>query len=822
MDYPNPRGTLYDPRFEHDACGVGFVADVSGAKSRLVLDRALEAIVNVTHRGAVSADAKTGDGAGVLTQIPSGIFVPEAARRGAAVANDGDLAVGVVFLPQDDSSAARRAIEAALTGSGLTVLGWRPVPVDASAIGDQALATLPRIEHVLATWPQAPDAGAFARRLYLARKRAERHFALEGIDCYVPSLSNRTIVYKGMLIAPQLRAFYADLDDPAYTTALAVLHQRYSTNTFPSWKLSQPFRMLGHNGEINTLDGNRNWMCARELTATVWGEDAPEILPVIQEGFSDSASLDNALELLVTSGRDPLHAMAMLVPEAWENMPHMDPVLRAFYEYHACLTEPWDGPAAIAFTDGVVAAAVLDRNGLRPARYKIGDDGVFVMATEVGATHLDDAHVVEKGRLGPGHMIAVDTDRQVVLRNDDIKARLANGGPYDEWLSRRMVVVDALEPRAAPVTTASVPLQRAFAYTTEEAHLILRPLYIDGIEPVGSLGDDTPLSVLALKPRLLYSYFRQRFAQVTNPPIDSYRESLVMSLYTYLGARGSLLEESEGHASLLRLDSPILTDAQLAAVRGPESPLRTETVSVLFPASEGAPGLRRALDHACAAAERAVDAGCDTVILSDRGVDAQHAAVPMLLAAGAVHHHLTRARKRLQTSLVAEAADAREMHQFALLIGYGVSAVNPYMAFETVRSLIEQGHDADVGEERALATYVRTINKQVLKIMSKMGISTVTAYHGAQIFEAVGLDAEVVDRCFRRDAVARRRDRLRRHRGRGARPACDGLRAPGGPQGAEARRPRLLPLPPRRRAPRVLSDQREDAAQGARRRGRRP
>ena len=750
MRYPSPNGSLYNPRFERDACGVGFVAEISGARTRQVLDRALETVVNVTHRGAISADGQTGDGAGVLTQIPSGIFVPEAARMGAAVANDGDLAVGVVFLPQDAPDAARAVITDALRSAGLAVLGWREAPVDPAALGDKARALLPRIEHVLATCPDAPDASAFARRLYVGRKTAERELAAAGVDCYIASLSNRSMVYKGFLVAPQLQAFYRDLDNPDFTTAIAVLHQRYSTNTFPSWELAQPFRMLGHNGEINTLEGNRNWMRARELASAVWGEDAADVLPIIQEGFSDSASLDNALELLIVAGRDPLHAMAMLIPEAWENMPHMDPVLRAFYEFHACITEPWDGPAGVAFTDGVVAAAVLDRNGLRPVRYKLSDDGVFVVASEVGATTMPDANVVEKGRVGPGEMIAVDTEAQALLRNEDIKARLASAQPYGDWLARNLTVVPALAEASQPLAQppASIAARRAFAYTSEEAHLVLRPLYLEGVEPVGSLGDDTPLSVLALKPRLLYSYFRQRFAQVTNPPIDSYRESLVMSLYTYLGPRGSLLEETEEHAALARLESPILTAEQFAAVCAGEGRLRARVLSVLFPVAEGAAGLRRVLDEACEAAERAVDEGCGVVVLTDRGVDAERAAAPMLLVAGAVHHHLTRARKRLQASLVVEAADARDPHQLALLIGYGVSAVHPYMAFETISALIDEGHDSDVGAERAIATYVRTVNKQLLKIMSKMGISTITAYHGAQIFEAVGLDAEVVDRCF--------------------------------------------------------------------------
>ena len=749
MNYPQHTHTLYDPRFEHDACGVGFVADVAGDKSRLVLDRTLEAVVNVTHRGAVSADAKTGDGAGILTQIPSGIFVPAAAALGADVRNDGDLAVGVVFLPRDRAAKARGIIEHAAAGVGLKVLGWREVPLDESALGGSAQATLPKIEHVLIVRPDGIDAATFSRRVFLARKVAEAGFKAEDVDCYIVSLSNRTIVYKGLLVAPQLQAFYRDLDNPGYTTALALMHQRYSTNTFPNWELAQPFRMLGHNGEINTLDGNRAWMRAREqeLASALWGEDAEKLSPIIQEGFSDSASLDNALELLVLSGRDPLHAMAMLIPEAWENMPRMDPVLRAFYEFHACVTEPWDGPAAVAFTDGTIAAAVLDRNGLRPARYKVDDEGIVVMASEVGATFMDDAHIVEKGRLGPGQMIAVDTESHELLHNDQIKERLASRRPYGDWLSKHLVEAGALSEPDAEAELPDLALQRAFAYTSEEAHLILRPLYLEGVEPVGSLGDDTPLSVLATKPRLLYAYFRQRFAQVTNPPIDSYREHLVMSLYTYLGRRSSLLEESEDHAKLLRLNSPILTNKQLRQVRSAPG-LSAVSVGVLFPAADGAAGLRAALDRVCADAEAAIDAGAGVVVLSDRGVDATNAAAPMLLAVGAVHHHLVRTGKRLRASLVAETADAREMHQFALLIGYGASAVNPYLAFATLRGLIEEGHDQDVGNERAMANYRRTIDKQLLKIMSKMGISTITSYHGAQIFEAIGLADDVVERCF--------------------------------------------------------------------------
>ena len=750
MNYPKVEKTLYSPKFEHDACGVGVVANIAGVKSRDVLDKALETVVNVTHRGAVLADAKTGDGAGILTQIPSAIFVPAAQKFNVNVKNDGDLAVGVIFLPQGRETESRKIINEAILSRGLNVIGWREVPVDESILGEQALATLPKIEHVLVSTPQKNDNLWFERKLFVARKIAERELLSNEIDCYIASLSSRTIVYKGLLVAPQLQEFYRDLADENFHTSIALLHQRYSTNTFPNWELSQPFRMLAHNGEINTLEGNRGWMRAREFAESIWGSEVTELFPVIQEAFSDSASLDNALELLSLSGRELLHSMAILIPEAWENMPNMDPMVRAFYEYSACLTEPWDGPAAVSFTDGITAAAVLDRNGLRPARYKIDEDNNFIMSSEVGATTIDDSKVIEKGRLGPGEMIAVDTLNSKVLKNKEIKKKLAEVLPFGDWVQKKMIPIGDLRTEK-PQDSSTVDLhaiQKSFAYTTEESHLILRPLYLEGVEPVGSLGDDTPLSVLATKPRLIYSYFRQRFAQVTNPPIDSYREHLVMSLFTYLGARKSLLTDSEDHARLIRLESPILTNDQLSAIKADEKSLSNITLSTLFEVGSGSDGLKKALANLCKNAEDAIDQGVELLILSDRGVTNKYAAIPMLIAIGAVHQHLIKSRKRLQASLIAEVGDAREMHQFALLIGYGASAINPYLAFETIKELIDQGHDQEVGESKALETYVKTINKQLLKIMSKMGISTITGYHGAQIFEAIGLDQEVIDQCF--------------------------------------------------------------------------
>ncbi len=748
-----PQRTLYDPRFERDACGVGFIVDVAGRRSRSIIDRALEGVVNMAHRSATSPDATVGDGAGILTQIPGAVFNPVAERLGFAPEQDGDLAVGVVFLSGRDDE-AKDILERAVKEQRLTLLGWREVPVDPSILAPASAASMPRVEHLLVGRPADLTMEGFPRRLYVARKTAERAFAEEGIDCYVASFSNRTILYKGMLAATQLRRFYGDLDRSDFEAAMAVLHLRYSTNTFPNWKLAQPFRMLAHNGEINAVQGNRNWMRAREqeLTSRLWGDDVSRLRPVVQPGYSDSASLDNALELLTLSGRDPLHSMLMLVPEAWENMPNVDPDLRAFYEYHACLTEPWDGPAGLWFTDGVLMAAALDRNGLRPARYKVGGDGVVVLASEVGAIEVDDADVEEKGRLGPGQMIAVDTANGVLLRNDEIKERYKQRRPYREWTERRIFKLGEL-PAGAPVPAPPagddlLRLQQTFSYTTEEAHLILRPLYAQAIEPVGSLGDDTPLAALAAKPRPLYGYFRQRFAQVTNPPIDPLREQIVMSLYTYLGPRRSLLEESEEHAEALLLDGPMLTDAQLAALHANQGDFKTETLSALFHAAAGPAELRPAIERLADQAEAAVDAGAHILVVSDRGVDHAHAPIPMLAAVGAVHHRLIRVGKRMRASIVAETGEARDMHHFAALIGYGASAVNPYLALATVRDLIESGHDEDIPADRAAANYVRTIHKQLLKIMSKMGISAITAYHGAQIFEAVGLAPEVIDLCF--------------------------------------------------------------------------
>jgi glutamate synthase (ferredoxin) len=765
---------LYDPRFEHDSCGVGFVATTSG-RSHAIVERALEAVSNLTHRGAVSADGKTGDGAGILTQIPHRLLAAELQRLGVRVPRHTDLGVGMIFLPRESrqQARARAIIEEAITKEGLVLFGWRKVPIAISALGSEAAQTRPEIEQVLIGRPERRGAAEFERLLYLTRKVIERRWAEERIpDAYIPSLSHHTIVYKGMFIAPQLPRFYPDLYDPQFETALAVFHQRYSTNTFPSWPLAQPFRLLAHNGEINTLWGNINWMRAREgdLRSAYWRERMRDLLPVIQPGGSDSAMLDNVLELVMLSGRDLLHAMMMLVPEAWESIADMPEQLRAFYEFHAGLSEPWDGPAALAFSDGRIAAATLDRNGLRPARYTITEDGLVVVASEVGVIDLDPARIVEKGRLGPGRMIAVDTVAGRILTNDMIKDAHVGRRPYADWVSAGRVRLEAVVPREGSGASRPEPARGAaagveaggagsdgaeppqhdealvralttFGYTQEELHRILEPMWKDAADPVWSMGDDTPLAVLSARPRLLYNYVKQRFAQVTNPPIDSLRERLVMSLRTLVGACQNFLEEGPEHARLVELQSPLLANTQLAdlcALPG----FSSRTLNTVFPVVQGGEGLERAVVRLCDEAAYHVEEGAALLVLSDRSVDPARAPVPMLLAVGAVHQELIRRGRRMRVSLIAETGEARDVHHVAALIGYGASAVNPYLVYEAIAAEADRA-----GREPAdaLSKYRKAIESGLLKIMSKMGISTVSSYHGAQIFEAIGLDHALVE-----------------------------------------------------------------------------
>jgi glutamate synthase domain-containing protein 2/glutamate synthase domain-containing protein 1/glutamate synthase domain-containing protein 3 len=762
--YPEHRHLLYSPRHEHDACGVGFVADVAGRRSHTILEMALEAVVNLTHRGAVSADGKTGDGAGVLTQIPHAFFARELAAHGIALRSPADLAIGMLFLPGDDEEARDRCIqiaESSVCDAGLRFLGWRHVPIDRAALGEKALATCPEVRQALIA-PGDEDAPIdvleYERSLYLIRKRIEREVEAAGIDeFYAPSFSCRTLVYKGLMVAPQLTRFFPDLADPLFETALAVFHQRYSTNTFPTWFLAQPFRLLGHNGEINTVQGNENWTRAREpqLVSQVWGDRIGELVPIIQAGGSDSAKLDNVFELLVMSGRHPLHAMMMLVPEAYQQMPNMDPELGAFYEYHATLSEPWDGPAALAFSDGEVVAATLDRNGLRPARYVVTNDGLVILASEAGLVKLDPERIVEKGRLGPGMMIAVDTAEGRFLSNDEIKARFARRQPYKEWLADQLVRPHLLQLNAngrtvpEPVEEFSRQ-QKAFGYGTEDLDKVLLPMAVDGKEPVGSMGDDTPIAVLSEKPRLLYTYFKQRFAQVSNPPIDPLREKLVMSLNTAVGARGCVLEETRECARLIKFTSPILTRSEFEWLTSQEDPkFRSRKLPALFDVSEGPEGLEPALNRLCEEAALAAADGFSLLVVSDDGVGPSRAPIPMLLAVSAVHHHLIQVGRRMAVSLVVETGEAREDHHYACLIGYGASVIYPYLAYRSVAEMAESGKTEEpVSAKTAMMTYKAAVENGLYKIMSKMGISTVSSYRGAQIFEALGLSADVIDRYF--------------------------------------------------------------------------
>ncbi len=746
---------LYNPANEHDGCGTGFIADIAGRASHRVVQMAVEACVRVTHRGAVSADAKSGDGAGVTIQLPRELLAKDAAALGLPSGELHRLAVAMVFLPPEPAHRrqARLLLEDAATRSKLEVLGWRVVPVDPSMLGGLAKDTLPSIQQLLIARPKDVSLVEFERALYLARKRAESAYREHDLDVYIVSMSSRTVVYKGLMVAPQLEAFFPDLADERTVSSLALFHQRFATNTLPNWKLAQPFRMIGHNGEINTLVGNRNWMKAREqeLTSSVWGDELPELLPVVWPQGSDSASLDEVLELLVHSGRDLLHAIRMLVPEAWENDPDMDPQLRAFYEYHGCLMEPWDGPGNLALTDGVVAAAAMDRNGLRPARYKVTRDGLVVCGSEVGIVDLKLSDVIEAGRVGPGEMIAVDTERRQFLRNEEIKRRLSRARPYVQWVEGNVRRVETHAGAGRPSMSGAElsALQVLHGYTREELKLVLTPMAEEGKEPTGSMGDDSPPSVLTDHPRLLYSYFRQRFAQVTNPAIDSIRERIVMSLDMYIGLSHCILEERPEAARLLHLRSPLVSDETWESMkRSGGDDLTFATLPATFPADSGPEGMMDALDDLCRAAIDAVEEGHCGLIISDRVVGTDQAPIPMVLAVAAVHHHLIRTGRRMGASILAEAGDARDVHHFAALIGFGASAVNPYLALASVRALAAEGELGEVDPDKAVRMYLKASEAGLLKILSKMGISTVSSYHCSQIFEALGLSEEVIDYAF--------------------------------------------------------------------------
>src|SRR5579872_4696473 len=752
---------LYDPRNEHDACGIGFVVNIKGEQSHEIILKGLQILINLAHRGACGCDPETGDGAGILIQIPDKFFVRECAALGFTLPPVGEYGVGMVFLPVEPSHRliAEGILERITREEGLAVLGWRDTPVEVDAIGRIARASQPYIEQIFIAAAPGLTQDEFERKLYVVRKRAEAEIASSDLRdksfFYIPSLSSRTIVYKGLLLAPQIARFYGELSDPEAVSAICLVHQRFSTNTFPTWHLAHPHRYICHNGEINTLRGNVNWMHARQsvLASPLFGSDIKKLMPIITPGGSDSAMLDNAVELLTLAGRSLPHALSMLIPEAFDNDPTMPEDVRAFYEFHASLMEPWDGPAAVAFTDGRVIGAKLDRNGLRPGRYLVTSDGLVIMASEAGVLPVRAETVRMKGRLEPGRMLLVDTEQKRLISDDEIKKQLAARKPYRQWLKENQITLDHLPtPTRVKETNHETILmrQRAFGYTDEDLKFILGPMGEKGEEPVGSMGIDTPLACLSDKPQLLFHYFKQMFAQVTNPAIDPIREDLVMSLNDYIGREGNILEETPQGCHTLKKRHPIVTNWNLEKLRRvSRGDFLATTLPMLFRVGEGEKRLREAVDSLCRRASLAIKSGYTLLILSDRGVDEEYAPIPTLLALSAVHNHLVREKTRNQVALIVETGEPREVMHFALLVGYGASAINPYLALETLEDLHSKSYfPKEYTFEKVLKNYIKAVDKGLLKTFSKMGISTLQSYQGAQIFEAIGLNRELVDRYF--------------------------------------------------------------------------
>jgi glutamate synthase (NADPH/NADH) large chain len=758
-----PKQGLYDPRHEHDACGVGFIAHIKGRKSHNIVCQGLEILKNLTHRGAVGADPLAGDGAGMLLQLPDAFFSAQAAKLGIVLPEAGHYAVGMVFLPRNADSRAdcEKMLTDFIVAEGQTVLGWRDVPVDNTGLGESVKAVEPVIRQVfVGRGGNCADRNIFERKLFVIRKQAEnaiRQLNLQdGGQFYVTSLSSRTITYKGMLLADQVGVFYRDLSDESMVSALALVHQRFSTNTFPTWDLAHPFRMIAHNGEINTVRGNVNWMAARRqaMASKILGDDLQKIWPLIDEHQSDSACFDNALELLVAGGYSLAHAMMLLIPEAWAGNPLMDDKRKAFYEYHAALMEPWDGPAAVAFTDGRQIGATLDRNGLRPARYLVTDDDYVLMASEMGVLTVPEHKIVKKWRLQPGKMLLIDMEQGRIVDDAEIKTQLSERAPYQDWLNKTQILLKDLPEAVAAMPADAQTLldrQQVFGYTQEDIKVILKPMGASGQEPIGSMGVDAAPAVLSSRARLLYDYFKQGFAQVTNPAIDPIREELVMSLVSLVGPRPNLLslEDGDGHMRL-EVQHPALSNQDLEKIRHIEhsqNAFRTKTLSICYTADQGASGMEKALERLCSASEQAVREDHNILILSDRAMDVDHIAIPALLATAAVHHHLIKVGLRTSVGLVVETGEAREVHHFCLLAGYGAEAVNPYLALDTLSELRGTLPDAP-SEEEVHKRYIKAVDKGILKVMSKMGISTYQSYCGAQNFNAIGLSEEFLDKYF--------------------------------------------------------------------------
>lgn len=762
------RQGLYDPANEHDACGVGFVAHMKGVKSHQIVSDGLFILENLTHRGAVGADPLMGDGAGILVQIPDRFFREEMATQGVTLPKAGEYAVGHIFMPRDPSRIEhyKKVIIDVIGEEGQQFLGFRDVPVDNSSLSKAPDIAATEPHHVQVFIGAGRDAATnhdFERKLFLIRKVLSNRIYDEGggketQDFYPVSLSSSTIVYKGMFLAYQVGAYYKDLADPRFESAVALVHQRFSTNTFPSWKLAHPYRMVAHNGEINTLRGDVNWMAARQasVSSALFGDDISKLWPISYEGQSDTACFDNALEFLVRGGYSMAHAVMMLIPEAWAGNLSMSAERKAFYEYHAALMEPWDGPAAVAFTDGKQIGATLDRNGLRPARYLVTDDDRVIMASEAGTLPVPEERIIKKWRLQPGKMLLIDMEKGAIISDEDVKHELAAKHPYRTWLDRTQLILEDLkpvEPRALRRDVSLLDRQQAFGYTSEDTKLLMSPMATTGQEAIGSMGTDTPISAMSDKSKLLYTYFKQNFAQVTNPPIDPIREELVMSLVSFIGPRPNLLDhEGAARAKRLEVRQPILTNGDLEKIRSighTEDRFDTKTLDFTYDVERGAEGMPEMLDRLCERAESAVRGGYNIIVLSDRQLGPDRIAIPALLATAAVHHHLIRKGLRTSVGLVVETGEPREVHHFCLLAGYGAEAINPYLAFDTLLDMHKHGaFPKEVSDDEVVYRYIKAVGKGILKVMSKMGISTYQSYCGAQIFDAIGLSSQFVEQYF--------------------------------------------------------------------------
>ena len=767
-----PKQGLYDPQFEHEACGAGFVVNIKGAVSHSIVDQALTILENLAHRGASGCEPDTGDGAGILVQMPHAFLVRECAMLGIDLPGPRYYGVGMLFMPADETIRRdfEQRVERVAAEEGQSVLGWRTVPTDGRTLGPTARSAQPVVRQVFIERNMLlKDRMSFERKLYIIRKRIEHEIRYSGItggeQFYVCSLSFKTLIYKGMLTSNQVRAFFPELSDPLFESALAMVHSRFSTNTFPSWDRAHPYRYMAHNGEINTLRGNVNWLHAEQarFQSALFGKDLPKILPVINPDGSDSAMFDNVLELLVLSGRSLPHAMMMMIPEPWSHHETMNEEKRAFYEYHSTLMEPWDGPASIVFTDGKGIGATLDRNGLRPSRYYVTNDDRVILASEVGVLDLPPEIIVQKGRLEPGRMLWVDTEEGRIVSDDEMKQEICSARPYREWLNEYMLDLEDLpKPALPPLGGIGKDLkifdrekrflqyQHGFGYTYEDLRVILGPMATNGIEPLGSMGNDTPLAVLSDRPQLLYNYFKQLFAQVTNPPIDAIREEIVTATEVMIGSEQNLLEPRPENCRQIKLRTPILSNEELEILRNLNRLyFRTATLPILFDPKQDGVGMERAMDELCERADRIIANGeANILVLSDRGIDPDHAPIPALLAVSGLHHHLIRKGTRTQIGLVVESGEPREVHHFAMLLAYGAVAINPYLAYASIEEMIRQKQLTGIEYPEAVKRYTKAVVKGVVKVLSKMGISTIQSYCGAQIFEAVGLSSKFIDKYF--------------------------------------------------------------------------